>query len=112
MDKLRQFDTVLRFVTKSDKNSEFFDVASNRCCALFHLVVSLSMNVSLIVLNNSIIGMPSHELQKLISWLKRYDEVDNKQIIVVQRSTSNSLQTDGFHLIHCSTDDILTVSSH
>lgn len=107
MSKLCQFDTELRFITKVDRNSEILDVDSNRYCALFRLALTLAMHVPLIVLNNSIIGMRSDELQKLISWLKNRVEVDNQQIIVVQRSNINLSQTNGFHLIRCSSDDIV-----
>lgn len=67
---------------------------------------------SLIVLNNSIIGMPTDELENLISWLKGRlddDELDgkvSKQIIIVQRSGNNTLPTNGFRLIRCSREGI------
>lgn len=106
MSELCQFDTQLHFITETDQNSEILDVNRNRYSALFHLTFTLAMNVSLIVLNNSIIGMPHDELQKLIFWLNARDGVDNKQIIVVQRSDVNSLSTNVFHLIHCPADDL------
>lgn len=86
MDTLRQYDTKLRFITKIDRNSELLDVNSNRYCSLFHVALSLSMQLSLIIVNNSIIGMSSEEFRKLVFWLKRRMDVDDKQIILVQRS--------------------------
>lgn len=107
--KLCECDTELRFITKTDRSSDILNVNSHRYAVLFHLAVSLVMT-TLIVLNNSIIGMPSDELKVLITWLMYHykidehnerNEEDNKQIIVVQRSDNNTLPTDGFHLIHC-----------
>ena len=106
MNELRKFDTQLRFITKTDRISEMLDIASYRYCTLFHLALSLSMQTSLIVLNNSIIGMPSNELKKLIAWLKQHDDVHYLQIIAVERS-NNKFSTDKFgQLIYCKPDEI------
>lgn len=110
MRTLRHGGTKLRFITNMDRSSESLDVISNLCCSLFHLAFSLAMHSSLIILNNSIIGFPSDDLEKLISWLQRHGNVDNKQIIVVQHGNIR-LNVSGFHFIHCPYDDGTNSSS-
>lgn len=104
MHVLRQSDTELRFITKADRSSDLLEIDSNRYCSLFHLSFSLSMQTSLIIVNNSIIGMPSDQFRRLINWLKACDGVKKKQIFVVQRDGNfdiNSLQIDDFRMIRC-----------
>lgn len=101
---LCQSETGLRFINRADQNSDILDVSSNRYCTLFRLAVSLVVPTSLIILNNSIIGMPPDELQKIINWLQHHGEPITQQVILVQRSTTNPLQTNDFHMIHCSSE--------
>lgn len=100
MEKLCAASTGLRFIMKSSQSDEIFnsdllDVNSNRYSLLFHLALSVKMNPSLIILNNTIIGVPTDELQKIIYWFQTYngfpDLFDDKQakyrqVIVVDRS--------------------------
>lgn len=106
MSMLRQSDTSLKHITSMDKNSDMLDIDSNRYCAISHLATSLAMHTSVIILNNSILGMPSDELNKMFSYLWRRFGFD-KQVIVVQRTNNldntkldeaDVQATHGFHL--------------
>lgn len=102
MNKLHRFDVALKFITSIDSKSDVLDVESNRNCALFRIAVSLAMRTSLIIFNNSIIGMPSDELEKILTWLKHRIEVEgnNQQVIVIQRDM-NLMPIRGFHVVKC-----------
>lgn len=105
-------DTQLRFITKGDRNkeSQCLEINSNRYGSYFHTTLSVAMCLPLIVVNNSIIGLPTDKFQRLITWLKERAEVANRQVIIVQRSDSNNnginqLQARQVHFIRCSGDD-------
>lgn len=100
MEKLCAASTGLRFIMKSSHsdeiiNSDLLDVNSNRYSLLFHLVLSVKMNPSLIILNNTILGVPTDELQEIIHRFRKCNELQDlfddthdkyRQVIVVDRS--------------------------
>lgn len=105
MSKLSEPDTTLRFITEGDRNSVLLDVDSHRYCGLFHLALSLALPTSLIILNNSIIGMSTVELQKIVKWLHHRIKDTKQQVIIVDRSNSNTLQFNTIQMNRCQLDD-------
>lgn len=74
--------------------SDLLDIKSHRFGLLFHLLLSVAMNQSFVVLNNSIIGHPVDQLKNLLRrfqlWPKFNSltgelEYSSRQLIVVSR---------------------------
>lgn len=101
MNRLSEPITALDFITNKDGDSDLLDVDSNRFCTLFHLAVSVTMSPALVILDNSIIGLPSQELQKICSWLQGRVEEKDLQAIVVARSGTDLTPINGSYVIHC-----------
>lgn len=96
--------------SRSDENfsSDLLDVNSNRYSVLFHSALSVKMTPSLIILNNTILGVPTDEIQEIIHWFQFYNDFRNfpvetqgkyRQMIVVDRS-ENSYRTLFRHAFH------------
>lgn len=77
--------------------SDLLDIQSNRYSTLFQLTLSASKNTSLIILNNTTLGMSFEEMEKLLVWFQFFNEdgdddsdSDNRgrQVILVNRSRS------------------------
>lgn len=113
MKVLCMASTELNFICKSDSNGDFFksdviDIKSNYYAILFHLALSIKMNPSFVILNNTILGMPMDKLQPIIDWAQIAVPSNDKsqhqyrQVIVVDRSENRyrtSLMGE-FHSIH------------
>lgn len=91
--------TGLSFISKKGNDiitSDLLRVKSRRLCLLLHLVLSVRMNPSVIILNNTIVGHPVDSLQKIIQrfqlvpeyndGIRASDRQATRQVIVVARS--------------------------
>lgn len=94
MMKLCDKVTGLSFIGRTSGKSDLFDIKSNRMSVLFHCALSVSINPSLIILSNTIIGVPSDELYKIIRWFMPYTQLSQlfnergnrvRQVILVDR---------------------------
>lgn len=107
MKKLCDNITGLTFIGLSNNNnneifkSDLLDVKTNRYSVLFHLALSVKINPSLIILSNTILGIPTDELRKIIKWFMSYTQLDKlvnersarcRQVILVDRSADNYRQ--------------------
>lgn len=107
MKKLCDNITGLTFIGLSNNNnneifkSDLLDVKTNRYSVLFHLALSVTINPSLIILSNTILGIPTDELRKIIKWFMSYTQLDElvnersarcRQVILVDRSADNYRQ--------------------
>lgn len=103
MKKICDNITGLSFICKTNNNVDFLksdklDLKCNSYSFLMHLALSISVNPSLMILNNTILGLPADELKKLIYWFMPFGQLQNvlnnrdskmRQVIVIDRLTNN-----------------------
>lgn len=103
LQKSAQFDeetlcdmgTGLGFVLKTNRNStviktDTLDVKAQRYSRLFHLILSIKANPSVLILNNTIVGLPISELKEIIERFQLHRRSDgqaqqSRQVIMVGR---------------------------
>lgn len=102
MKQLCDIGTGLSFVSKTIGNNEILDMTTSDILDmnsgfLFHLALTVSMNPSLIILNNTIIGQPVDNLRNVLERFQVLTELErrseqkckSRQLIVVNRSSSS-----------------------
>lgn len=106
--------TGLDFVFTSNESeyifkSDVLDVQSHQLSRNFHMIFSIKMNSSLIILNNIVIGLPNDELREFIERFQLNNHPNDefgdlnqsRQVIVVTRRRNPDLFASGFNHIWC-----------
>lgn len=97
METLCDFGTGLGFVAKSNQSeaiikSDTLDVKSHHFSRIVQSILSIKLNPSLLILNNTIVGLPIDDLRKIVVCfqLDGYDAPLNRsrQLIVVTRPSN------------------------